>query len=171
MWWLLILLTAVFNAPGALQQRAVAIEEPQPTYEVDPLKIVAVYGERADAEADIHLLTVMIERPAYSTEVDLKTLVVRYESGEHVQSHAWNDARVTIDSPPSDVFSAEWTRGDGANGTMAPGDLVQLRFVPPSDLPERADVRITLVPETGRPSVAEFRTPRTYSTDTTITLR
>ena len=55
---------------------------------------------------------------------------------------------------------------------MESGDLVELHFnLVTAELVERTSVKIDLIPETGSPVAADFRTPATYSSDTSVTLR
>lgn len=171
MWWLWLFVFALMNAQGTLQQRAQYVE-PVATQEVaSNLKVVGVYGARVDTTSDLHLLKINVELSAGSLPRDLSMLVIRYSGGASVANYGWTEADVASEPGPSSGFATTWIRGTGSDAMMNAGDLVELQFVLPQDLPERTAVQVSLIPETGSPVQADFKTPPTYGYDLVITLR
>jgi archaellin len=127
------------------------------------LKVLNVYGVRKSTMEDISSIFVNTELAAGSIPVDLTKLIVRYSDGTNVHTYAYG----------SPGFSPTWIRGTNNSGIMSEGDLVEIGFELPSNLrlPPRTSVQLDLIPETGSPVQADFKTPATYGTDTTITLR
>lgn len=137
-----------------------------------PLKIVGVYGTRNDTESDLRAILVNVELPAGAPALALTHLIIRYTDNAQVRHYEWSDETVRQDGA-ADLphFSAEWLRGDGANGVMEAGDLVQLTFLLAEDLGVRQEAEMNLIPETGAATMATFRTPPTFGSDMVITLR
>jgi flagellin FlaB len=175
----------LINTTGSLQQRAQATGK-EATQEVSSnLKVVNVYGARnatsgntcsGDANsACIHKLIMNVELSAGAVPVDLTKLIVRYSDGTHTYTYnyGWQGGL---------GFNTTWVRGTNNSAVMQSGDLVQIDFTNwpsivaggaagSSELGTRAPVALSLIPESGAPVAADFKTPSTYGTDSTITLR
>jgi flagellin FlaB len=154
----------LINTTGSLQQRAQSTGK-EATQEVSSnLKVLNVYGQRANdtspPSGDINEINITATLSAGALPMDLTKLIIRFSDGSSAATFAYNDD-----------YNADWIRGDGTNDVMQPGDLVQLHFETPSDLATRTTVQVSLIPETGSPVSADFKTPATYGDDTTITLR
>lgn len=172
MWWLLVLVGLLVHTDAPLEQRAQTMGKEATVEVASHLKIVGIYGQRHDAQSDLHLLKINVELAAGAPPLDMSKLVVRYSDGTTTRNYPWSDAPIdeeTRERP--EWFAATWIRGDGTLAVMEAGDLLEIRFVLPQDLAERTDVRIDLIPETGAPVPADFRTPPTYSTELIVTLR
>ena len=164
----------LINTSGSLQQRAQATGK-EATQEVSSnLKVVGVYGYRnaTGASDDLRVIKMNAELSAGATSMDLTKLIIRFSDGTNTQAYNWSDVNLA-DSNAEDAtfFSTSWIRGSGTNDVMESGDLVELKFIVGSDIVERTDVQVDIIPETGSPVSSDFRTPATYSTDRTITLR
>ena len=164
----------LINTTGTLQQRAQTTGK-EATQEVSSnLKVVNVYGTRADAVSDLSTIDVSVQLSAGALPMDLQRLIIRYSDGTNAPvNYAWE----AYDGTPSTnaLFQTEWIRGDAAgtsgDSVMEAGDLVQLRFTLANALAERAGAAVTLIPEMGSAVSADFTTPATYGTHTSITLR
>jgi hypothetical protein len=146
---------------------------PTPTYEAGSnLKVLNVYGVRGNAtDASLWDCEVNTELSAGAVPMDLSKLIVRYADGNETRTYTHGAAALATAQGPSATFNATWIRGDGgATFVMQPGDLVQIHVNGCSVAP-RTSVSLQLIPETGSPVSADFKTPATYGTDTTITLR
>jgi flagellin FlaB len=151
----------LINTTGTLQQRAQSTGK-EATQEVSSnLKIAGVYGVRNDSSTDISKIQSQVELSAGALPMDLTKLIIRYSDGSNVYTYAYG----------SPGFSPTWIRGTNNSGVMSSGDLVQLDVQLGATLAPRTSVQLVLIPETGTPVNADFKTPSTYSTDTTITLR
>ncbi|MEA3201354.1 MAG: archaeal flagellin FlaB [Thermoplasmata archaeon] len=136
---------------------------PPATQEVaSNLRVVGVYGSRPDTTHDLDTIIVNLELSASAVPADLTKMIVRYGDGTNVATYAYASA-------PS--FSATWIRGAGGDGVMRSGDLVELKLGLAHPLATRTPVQLSLIPETGSPLSADFKTPATYATDTTVMLR
>lgn len=168
----------LINTTGNLQQRAAATGK-EATQEVSSnLKVVNVIGERAADTDDIQELKLIIQLSAGALPMDLEQLVVRYSDGGATPVNyvweAWDN-----DGPSTDaVFQLDWIRptvgapaGAAGDSVMSAGDLVQVHFTLADEIPERTDIQISLIPETGGSVAADFKTPPTYGDDLTLTLR
>lgn len=158
----------LINTTGTLQQRAQATGK-EATQEVSSnLKIANVYGLRnTTTPANIIELKTNIQLSAGATAMDLQQLIVRYSDGTSSPiNYVWGSA------PSATQFNATWIRGTQGE-VMQPGDLVEIHFLLPTgeELQVRTAVSLNLIPETGSSVVADFRTPATFGSDTTITLR
>ncbi|MEA3201674.1 MAG: archaeal flagellin FlaB [Thermoplasmata archaeon] len=150
----------LINTTGTLQQRAQSTGK-EATQEVSSnLKVAGVYGVR-NASVDIYRIKAQVELSAGALPMDLTKLILRYTDGTNVYTYNYG----------SPGFSPTWIRGTNNTGVMSSGDLVELQFDLGATLPTRTSVQLSLIPETGTPVAADFKTPSTYGTDTTITLR
>jgi flagellin FlaB len=151
----------LINTTGTLQQRAQSTGK-EATQEVSSnLKVAGVYGIRNSTGVDLYKLKVEVELSAGALPMDLTKLIMRYSDGTHVYTYNYGYPG----------FNTTWIRGTNNTGVMSSGDLVQLEVELGNTLPTRTSVQLDLVPETGTPVAADFKTPSTYATDTTITLR
>ncbi len=153
----------LINTTGTLQQRAQSTGKEATQEVASNLKVAGVYGVRNDTSHDIWTVKSQVELSAGALPMDLTKLIIRYSDGSTVNTYAYGG--------PSG-FSPTWVRGTNNSGVMASGDLVELSFnLISTTLPTRTSVQVVLIPETGSPVNADFKTPSTYGTDTTITLR
>lgn len=164
----------IVNVTGGLQGRALSTGN-LATQEVSSnLKVLNVFGDRPDATSDIDDLTINVGLSAGSLPVDLEPLILRYSDGTNtVVNYVWE----AYDGTPSTdlVFQANWVRGAGTGlagaSAMETGDLVEIHFTLANALAERSTVSVSLVPEIGTATIADFETPASYGTDTLVTLR
>jgi archaellin len=107
--------------------------------------------------------------------MDLTKLVIRFANSTATTNYAYSASALADALGGSSSFATTWIRGTGTNAVMQPGDLVELHFnmnnAGPYRLATRTPVEISLVPETGAPVAADFKTPSTYGSDLIITLR
>ena len=163
----------LINTTGTLQQRAQATGQ-EATQEVSSnLTVLNVYGSRAGAGADIDDVIIAVQLAAGALPMDLEQLKIRYSDGTNTQTYDWE----AYDGTPADdtVFQANWIRGDAAgtasDSVAESGDLVELHFTLATALAERSAATVTLLPEAGSSAAADFKTPATYGSDLTLTLR
>jgi len=164
----------LINTSGTLQQRAQATGK-EATQEVSSnLKVINVYGTRANAASDITTIKIATQLSAGALPMDLQQLIIRYSDGKTAPvNYVWE----AYDGTPSTngVFQADWLRGDAdgsaGNSVMVSGDLVEIIFTLATPLAERSSAAVTMIPETGSSVAADFSTPATYGSATTITLR
>lgn len=136
------------------------------------LVVTGIYGVRNSTSLDLWDLKMNVELSAGAVPMDLTRLVIRYSDGTTTRNYARSPAPLADAAPPSASFNATWIRGEGADALMRSGDLVQLHFnLVSRTLAPRTYVETVLVPETGEPVAASFKTPATYSTYTIVTLR
>ena len=164
----------LINTTGTLQQRAQATGK-DATQEVSSnLKVTGIYGVRGNTtDAGLWDLKINVELSAGAVPMDLTKLIIRYSDGSSSRNYNHDAAALADASGPASSFNATWIRGDGAGFVMQSGDLVQLHFNmnTGSTLGTRTPVEVSLIPETGSPVAADFKTPATYSTYTIVTLR
>ena len=165
----------LINTTGTLQQRAQATGK-DATQEVSSnLKVTGIYGLRGNATNTEGLwdLKINVELSAGALPMDLTKLVIRYSDGSSTRNYGHDDAALADAAGPASSFNATWIRGNGDGFVMQSGDLVQLHFnMNDGDrLETRTPVEVSLIPETGSPVAADFKTPATYSTYTIVTLR
>jgi flagellin FlaB len=166
----------LINTTGTLQQRAQSTGK-EATQEVSSnLKVLNVYGSRADATSDLNAIKIAVQLSAGALPMDLQQLIIRYSDGVNAPANlVWE----TYDGDTTDAtfFQVDKIRGDlaGTDGdsVMQAGDLVELIFeiAAGDEIEERSSVAISLIPESGSAVAADFSTPATYGTDTTVTLR
>jgi flagellin FlaB len=156
----------LINTTGTLQQRAQATGK-EATQEVSSnLKVLNVYGVRNTSgsppapSTDITKLKVHLELSAGALPMDLTQLIIRYSDGTNTPDN-YADAETT----------KFWIRGDGTNDVMQPGDLVELTLQLANTVEPRTSIEVSMIPETGSPVQADFKTPSTYGDDVIITLR
>lgn len=166
----------LINTTGSLQQRAQQTGT-EATQDVSSnLKVLNVYGERL-ANGDVDELKFHVSLSAGATDMDLEQLVIRYSNGATALTMSWMAYNATADPTDDTKFMANWVRGDGTGlagaSVMQAGDLVELHIAlsAANDIPVRTPVEITMIPESGSPVRADFKTPSTYGSDTTVTLR
>ena len=163
----------LINTSGTLQQRAQSTGK-EATQEVSSnLKVVGIYGVRNTTSLDLWDIKMNVELSAGATDMDLTQLIIRYSDGTNTRTYAYSASAPASDGAAGvSTFKPTWIRGAGTGGVMEAGNLVQLHVnLVTSTLAERTDVDIDLIPESGSPVAADFRTPPTYSSDLTITLR
>ena len=164
----------LINTTGTLQQRAQATGKDATQEVASNLKVTGIYGVRNTTAKDLWDIKINVELSAGAVPMDLTKLIIRYSTGTATRNYAHEDvaAGLADGAAPNTKFNATWIRGGGSNFVMESGDLVQLHFnLYNAELAERTDVEVSLIPETGSPVQADFKTPATYSSDTIITLR
>ena len=164
----------LINTTGSLQQRAQATGKEATQEVASNLRVTSIYGVRNSTSTDLYDLKMQVNLAAGATQIDLTKLIIRYSDGQSVRNYNHSTASLgdgALGSPQT-WFNATWLRGSGANFVMESGDLVELHFnLYGSYLAERQEVEIMLIPEVGASVPADFRSPATYGTDLTITLR
>jgi flagellin FlaB len=165
----------LINTTGSLQQRAQQTGK-EATQEVSSnLKIINVYGDRGAATTDnLYEFKILAELSAGALPMDLSKLIIRFSDGSTADNYVWATAEDNSTSPPK--FELSCIRGDctDSDPVMESGDLVELYFSVDdagTGIPTRTDIQVSIIPETGSPVVADFKTPSTYGTDVVITLR
>ena len=164
----------LINTTGSLQQRAQSTGK-EATQEVSSnLKVLNVYGIRANP-GDITEVKINIGLAAGALPMDLQQLVVRYADGGAAENLVWVAHATALTDDTN--FHVTWIRGDGtADGTsgksvMKARDLVEIDYTLATGIPVRTPASVTLIPEAGAPVAGDFKTPPTYGSDTTVTLR
>ena len=163
----------LINTSGTLQQRAQSTGK-EATQEVSSnLKVVGIYGLRGNVASDLSEVKILAELSAGALPMDLGELIIRFSDGDVAYNYEWAATQQNATAPRN--FELDCIRGDcdDSDTVMEAGDLVELYFsLPAADwMPERTDIQVSLIPEQGTPVAADFRTPPTYSTDLTVTLR
>lgn len=159
----------LINTTGSLQQRAQATGK-DATQEVSSnAKVVGLYGHRNDTTtSNVHKLVLGLELSAGGLPMDMTKLIVRYSDGDKSHNYKYG-----FDG--GNGFNTTWIRGTNNSAVMQSGDLVEVEVhswpATTGGIATRKSVSITLIPETGAPVVADFKTPATYGTDKVITLR
>jgi len=161
----------LIGTTGNLQARASETGK-EATEEVSSnLRVVSVHGLRASAaDADLWDCQVDVALASGAPRMDLARLVIRYSDGTATTHFSYDSAPLANAQPAAANFAVTWIRGSGTGAVIESGDLVTLHFNG-CDLPPRANAQVTLLPESGAPVDADFRTPSTYGTDTTVELR
>ncbi|MEA3201675.1 MAG: archaeal flagellin FlaB, partial [Thermoplasmata archaeon] len=159
----------LINTTGTLQQRAQSTGK-EATQEVSSnLKVTNVYGTRNDTTTSkIDLINIDLELSAGAVPVDLTKLILRYSDGQHTWTYAYGNNADGVS------FTPTWVRGTNNSAVMSSGDLVQVQvytWPAGAELDTRTPVSMTLIPEIGSPVSADFKSPSTFGTDKTITLR
>ena len=163
----------LINTTGTLQQRAQATGKEATQEVASNLKVSGIYGVRNSTSVDLWDLKLNVELSAGAVPMDLTKLVLRYSSGTSTANYAHSSAALADATAHSASFNATWIRGSGGNFVMTSGDLVQLHFnmANAGEIATRSPIAVSLIPESGSPVEADFKTPATYSTDTIVTLR
>jgi flagellin FlaB len=151
----------LINTTGTLQQRAQSTGKEATQEVASNLKVAGVYGVRNSSGVNIYTINTNVELSAGAVPMDLTKLIIRYSDGTNIYTYSYG----------SPGFSPSWIRGTNNSAVMQSGDLVQLSFNLGSLLAPRTTVEVSLIPETGSPVAADFKTPPTYEQATTITLR
>ena len=161
----------LINTTGTLQQRAQSTGK-EATQEVSSnLKVLNVYGVRGNStDANLWDCQLNVELSAGALPMDLTKLIIRYSDGTNTRNYAYSSSALANALGPSTSFNATWVRGSGTGAVMQSGDLVQVHFNN-CNLAPRTSVDLSIIPEIGTPVEASFKTPATYGTDTTLTLR
>lgn len=152
----------IIGTTGSLQQRASetgkeATEDVSSNFQIDNF-----YGVRNNTTSDIYTLKVYAKLSAGARDLDLASMLIRFSDGNMVTVYAHNG---------TNPFNATWLRGTNNNNVMMAGDLVEVSFNLASPLAERSEIEVHFLPERGSTVLLNARTPATYGTQTTITLR
>jgi hypothetical protein len=148
-----------------------------PTQEVrSGLQVSGIYGARQNvSDTGLWDIKVNVELARGSTPLDATKLILRYANATATTNYRFDGHAFADGLGPRDSFSVTWIRGTGTNAIMQPGDLVEVHFnmnnEGPHRLGTRTSVYLSLIPETGNPISADFKTPTTYGSDLVITLR
>jgi flagellin FlaB len=166
----------LINTTGTLQQRAQATGT-QATQEVSSnLKVLNVYGVRNSTSTNVWDVQINAELAAGALPIDLTKLIIRYSDGTNTYNYNQSSVGLALGTTSNSFFNATWIRDTAGTGAstfvMKSGDLVQLHFNVQNghEIAPRTSIHMTLIPETGSPVSADFTSPATYGTDTTITL-
>ena len=155
---------------------AAAVSTQPATVEISSnLTVTAIYGQRGNAtDAGLWDLKVHVEMAAGAAPMDLTKLILRYSDGASTRNYNHSSAPLRDAAGPQAWFDATWIRGDGRDGVMQSGDLVEIHFnlgAADARLATRTTVELSLIPESGSPVAADFRAPATFGTSTVVTLR
>jgi len=163
----------LINTTGTLQQRAQATGKEATAEVASNLKVTGIYGVRNETDVDLWDLKINVELSAGAVPIDITELILRYSDGSTSRTYSHSTAALADEAAGASTFNATWIRGSGGSTfVMESGDLVELHMnLVSGTLATRTPVEVSLVPETGSPVAADFKTPATYSTDTIITLR
>jgi len=166
----------LINTTGTLQQRAQSTGQEATQEVASNLKVLNVYGIRGNnTDTKLWDCQVNLELSAGALPMDLSKLIIRYSDGANTRTYTFDSTFAASSFPnaqgPSSNFNATWVRGNGGSTfVMQPGDLVQMHYNN-CNPGTRTSVSLQLIPESGSPVAADFKTPATFGTDTTITLR
>lgn len=152
----------IIGTTGSLQQRASetgkeATEDVSSNFQVENF-----YGQRNSTTADIYTLKTYAKLSAGARQLDLASMILRYTDGNTVTVYALNG---------TNPFNLTWLRGTNSNNVIAAGDLVEISLNLATPLAERTDIELHFIPERGSTVQLNARTPATYGSHTTITLR
>jgi len=164
----------LINTTGTLQQRAQSTGQEATQEVASNLKVLNVYGIRNSTSSNIWDVQIDTELSAGALPMDLSKLVIRYSDGSYTYNYIHNAAALANGATTNTAFNATWIRGGGGSTfVMQSGDLVQFHFNVQDghDIAPRTSIAVSLIPETGSSVASDFKTPATYGTDTTITLR
>src|SRR5581483_1514061 len=107
----------IIGTSGSLEQRAQQTGK-EATAEVSSnVKVLDIFGIRADPTHDVTTLRFELALSAGSKDVDLNTMVIRYSDGQTVSMYSLTG---------SPGYNLTWVRGLGTNNVMKSGDLVDL---------------------------------------------
>jgi flagellin FlaB len=162
----------LINTTGTLQQRAQSTGQEATQEVASNLKVLNVYGVRGNStDTNLWDCQVNVELSAGALPIDLSKLIMRYSDGTNTRTYTQSSSALANAQGPVTTFNATWIRGAGGSTfVMQPGDLVQLHYNN-CNPGTRTSVSLQLIPESGSPVAADFKTPATFGTDTTITLR
>jgi flagellin FlaB len=165
----------LINTTGTLQQRAQSTGQEATQEVASNLKVLNVYGVRnASTSTGLWDVQINAELSAGALPMDISKLVIRYSDGSYTYNYVQNAASLATGAASNAAFNATWIRGNGGSTfVMNPGDLVQFHFNVQNghDVAPRSSIAVSLIPETGSPVAADFKSPATYGTDTQVTLR
>ncbi|MEA3201430.1 MAG: archaeal flagellin FlaB [Thermoplasmata archaeon] len=152
----------IIGTSGSLEQRAQQTGK-EATAEVSSnVKVIDIFGVRADTSHDVSTLRFELELSAGSKDVDLNTMIIRYSDGQTVSMYSLSG---------SPGYNLSWVRGVNTNNVMKSGDLVDLDLATPAELAPRSHIQITLIPEVGSPIDLMVVTPPTYGTNTNVLIQ
>ncbi|HVL49119.1 MAG TPA: archaellin/type IV pilin N-terminal domain-containing protein [Candidatus Thermoplasmatota archaeon] len=158
----------LINTSGVLQQRASQTGKAATQEVSSNLKVVGIYGIRNGTAStdDLYQLKFNVELSAGAPPLDVQKVVMRYSDGVRVREYDYSG---------TPIWTATWLRdvtGTGAtNKVMSAGDLVEFAIDVPVEIAERKTVQVLFIPESGASIPADFTTPPTYGTETTVSLR
>ena len=152
----------IIGTTGSLQQRASETGKEATEDVASNFHIVGFFGTRNSTSTDIYTLKSYMELASGAKELDMSSLVVRYSDGTNVTVYSYNG---------TNPFQLEWLRGSNINNVIKANDLVEISFNLGSPIPPRSEIEIHFIPEKGSTVQLNARTPATYGTQTTITLR
>ena len=152
----------IIGTTGSLQQRASETGKEATEDVSSNFQIENFYGQRNNTTSDIYTLKTYAKLSAGGRDLDLASMLVRFSDGNVVALYAHNG---------TNPLNFTWLRGTNNNNVMSAGDLVEISFNLATPIPERTDIEIHFLPERGSTVQLVARTPATYGSQTTITLR
>lgn len=150
--------SVLIGTTGTLQSRAMATGKEATQEVASNLRMTGVYGIRNDTISSLYAIKAQVTLSAGALPMDLTRLVVRYSDGSNVHAYSYG----------APGFRTTWIRGANSSAVMNAGDLVEIQIDLGTPLPARESVQMAFIPEMGAPLQADFKTPSTYNTDTTI---
>ncbi|MFA5860295.1 MAG: hypothetical protein WDA16_01235 [Candidatus Thermoplasmatota archaeon] len=162
-----------FDAVGKPECGRPLDPSPPAAHEVSSnLMVLNVYGVRNTSSTNLWDIDVNVELSAGALPIDITKLIVRYSDGTTTQNYNYSTSALANGAASNTFFVPTWIRGTGTSAVAQAGDLVQIHYnLHGRTLAPRTSVQLTLLPESGSPVDSDFKSPATYGTDTTITLR
>ena len=111
-------------------------------------------------DGDLESLSILLRLSAGSDPIDLSEVLL---TASH--NNATGNLRYTAGAASATDFSVAYLVNgtEHRTGFLVRGDLVQIDLLPPRDISEDENVRLTFIPKIGTQSVVEFRTPTVIS--------
>lgn len=145
----------IIGTSGTLQQRAQQTGKDATSDVSSNMRIESAYGIRATSNDDVGSVRLIVTLAAGSVPVDLTETIIRYSDGSSPTLYKFGDLTYP--------FTLNWVRGTATDNVIEAGDLVELDFDLPSDLPPRSDFRLQLIHIIGAPQELDLVTPSTYA--------
>lgn len=153
----------IISTSGMLQERAQATGK-EATQEVSSnMKVVGIYGLRNTTDDGVYEIKMFAELSAGAGDVDLNQVVIRFSDGTNVRNYMYGGEH---------NITYTWIRGSDSSNVLEGGDLLDITInMVGSELAERAEFSLLVIPEVGSPVPIEIKMPSTFGDRTTITLR
>lgn len=155
----------LLDTSGRLQERSSSTGNEATQQVASNLVLLQAIGDRPDTDSNIETLTYTVTLAPGASSVDLQQLKIRVSNSTAMTTYSYTDGAAA-----GDLFSVEFERDyDDTSPVMTRGDLVNVQLV--VDLPERAKVTTTFMPEVGSQMDASFTAPNSFGSSTLIPLR